>query len=98
MVHPCPGVEPYFDQPFYVGYTIGGYELALDPDGDVAVGPLTYWGVSDIEPALRHLLDCGAILHHDIEDVGDRIRVAVVREPGGATFGIIEYPHFARGD
>jgi len=21
------GVEPYFDQPFYVGFNIGGYEL-----------------------------------------------------------------------
>src|SRR5438093_9345742 len=24
--------EPYFDEPFYVGFNIGGYELGLDPD------------------------------------------------------------------
>ena len=23
---------PYFDQPFYVGFNVGGYELGLDPD------------------------------------------------------------------
>ena len=26
------GQTPYFDQPFYVGFNIGGYELGLDPD------------------------------------------------------------------
>src|SRR2546430_1438641 len=26
------GVPPYFDEPFYVGFNIGGYELGLDPD------------------------------------------------------------------
>jgi len=24
--------EPYFDQPFYVGFSIGGYELGLQPE------------------------------------------------------------------
>ena len=23
------GFDPYFDQPFYVGFDVGGYELAL---------------------------------------------------------------------
>ena len=26
------GIEPYFDEPFYVGFNVGGYELGLDPD------------------------------------------------------------------
>jgi catechol 2,3-dioxygenase-like lactoylglutathione lyase family enzyme len=26
------GLQPYFDEPFYVGFNIGGYELGLDPD------------------------------------------------------------------
>src|SRR2546426_7717980 len=26
------GVKPYFDEPFYVGFNIGGFELGLDPD------------------------------------------------------------------
>ncbi|MBX7126409.1 MAG: VOC family protein, partial [Cyclobacteriaceae bacterium] len=43
--------SPYFDQPFYVGFNIGGYELGLDPNekpgavkGDNAVA---YWDVAD---------------------------------------------------
>src|SRR5688500_8666444 len=26
------GISPYFDEPFYVGFNVGGYELGLDPD------------------------------------------------------------------
>ena len=33
------GIEPYFDQPFFVGFNPGGYELGLDPNADPSVGP-----------------------------------------------------------
>ncbi len=88
------GVEPYFDEPFYVGFNVAGYERALDPDGDLATGPVTYWGVADADSALAQLLDAGATLRGDVQDVGDRIRVATVLEPGGAVLGVIENPHF----
>ena len=26
------GIDPYFDEPFYVGFNVGGFELGLDPD------------------------------------------------------------------
>ena len=26
------GADPYFDEPFYVGFEVGGFELGLDPD------------------------------------------------------------------
>ena len=26
------GIEPYFDEPFYVGFNVGGYELGLQPE------------------------------------------------------------------
>jgi lactoylglutathione lyase len=26
------GVQPYFTEPFYVGFNIGGYELGLQPE------------------------------------------------------------------
>ena len=25
------GIDPYFDEPFYVGFNIGGFELGLQP-------------------------------------------------------------------
>ena len=89
------GIEPYFDQPFYVGYSVAGYELALDPSGDPALGPITYWGVADADAALAQLLANGATERGKVEDVGDQIRTATVVEPGGSVLGIIQNPHFA---
>ncbi|HXY43560.1 MAG TPA: VOC family protein [Acidimicrobiales bacterium] len=87
------GIEPYFDEPFYVGFNVGGYELGLVPrEGDSE--PTTYWGVPDIDAALARLLADGAKPGRDITDVGDGIRVAAVREPGGGLLGLIENPHF----
>ena len=30
------GVKPYFDEPFYVGFSVGGYELGLE--GEATTG------------------------------------------------------------
>ena len=57
------GIEPYFDQPFYVGFNVGGYELRLDPDPSSSTGAggiVVYWGVSDAAAALKRLLSLGA--------------------------------------
>lgn len=92
------GFPPYFDQPFYVGFNVGGFELGLTPDdGKSAVG--AYWGVKDIESALARLLELGAGPRTEIQDVGqdneaNRIRVADVLDPWGNVFGIIENPNF----
>lgn len=91
------GVEPYFDQPFYVGFNVGGYELGLNPDASAApagAGCVVYWGVSDAGAALARLLSLGATEHAAVQDVGEGIKVASVRDPFGNIFGIIENPHF----
>jgi predicted enzyme related to lactoylglutathione lyase len=88
------GIAPYFDEPFYVGFDVGGYELGLHPGGDPDACPKTYWGVDDIEAALQHLLDSGAEPADAISDVGDGIRMAGVLDPRGYFFGLIENPHF----
>ena len=89
------GIEPYFDEPFYVGYQVGGFELGLDPDADPAVGPIAYWGVSDADASLAALVLAGATMRTPVTDVGDGIRVATVLQPIGSVLGIIENPHFA---
>jgi catechol 2,3-dioxygenase-like lactoylglutathione lyase family enzyme len=38
------GREPYFDQPFYVGYAVGGFELGLIPDGKPRPGRVSLLG------------------------------------------------------
>ena len=89
------GITPYFDEAFYVGFNIGGYELGLDPNARVADGPITYWGVSDADEGLAWLLLHGAVQRTSVQDVGDGIRVATVRDPAGSLIGVIENPHFS---
>lgn len=88
------GVEPYFDEPFYVGYDVAGFEFALHPGADPAVGVMAYWGVANIDDAAAALIGCGAALHSGIDDVGDRIRVATFTMPGSGVLGVIENPHY----
>jgi predicted enzyme related to lactoylglutathione lyase len=92
------GIEAYFDQPFYVGFNVGGYELGLQPGGDTggdkADGAVAYWGVPDAATTFARLLELGATAHEPIQDVGEGIKVAAVKDPFGNIFGIIENPHF----
>jgi predicted enzyme related to lactoylglutathione lyase len=92
------GFAPYFDQPFYVGFNVGGYELGLQPSAaepaKKAEGVVAYWGVADAAAALKHLLERGATLHEDVQDVGENIKVASVKDPFGNIFGVIENPNF----
>lgn len=92
------GQEPYFDEPFYVGFNIGGFELGLDPNASSALpgsgGPVAYWGVPDIAATVQRLRELGAGEQSAIQDVGDGIKVATLTDPFGNTFGVIENPHF----
>ena len=91
------GQQPYFDQPFYVGFNIAGYELGLDPSGTAAGpgGAVAYWRVDNVEAAVRHFLAAGATVVAAVQDVGDSIKVATVADPFGTPIGLIENPHFA---
>ena len=93
------GFGPYFDEPFYVGYHVGGYELGLQADAPAPagtpVGVVTYWGVDDIASAFRRLREAGAAEHAAIEEVGGGIKLASVYDPFGNVVGIIENPHFS---
>ena len=91
------GAAPYFDEPFYVGFQIGGFELGLDPDvSRVNVGnnAVAYWGVSDIAEAFGRLLEQGAKAQQPPTPVGGGITVATVADPFGNVIGLIENPHF----
>lgn len=89
------GQAPYFDQPFYVGFSAGGFELGLLPDGQPGTGgPQPLWGVSNIESAYTRLLELGATVLEPVAQVGEGIKVAAVQDPFGNRLGIIENPHF----
>jgi predicted enzyme related to lactoylglutathione lyase len=92
------GVQPYFDEPFYVGFSVGGYELGLDPDPSSATGTgasgVAYWGVANVETELKRLVDLGATDRSGVQEVGGDIRMASVTDPFGNVFGLIQNPHF----
>jgi hypothetical protein len=88
-------IDPYFDEPFYVGYNVGGYELGLLPTADPADGALVYWGVVDVAAAVAAAIATGATEHAPVSDVGGGIVTATVRTPHGAILGLIYNPHFS---
>ncbi len=91
-------VGPYFDEPFYVGFNVGGFELGLLPIEDPKTAnagrgkSVAYWGVPDAAAELARLIELGATLHSDIQDVG--VKVGDVIDPFGNLLGVIENPHF----
>jgi predicted enzyme related to lactoylglutathione lyase len=96
------GVEPYFDEPFYVGFNVGGFELGLDPDPGSGLsgagGTTAYWGVGNAEKAIAKLVEAGATPKAPVTEVGDGIRVGTVLDPFGNELGVIENPNFKLED
>ena len=92
------GFSPYFDEPFYVGFNVGGYELGLMPADEVnkpgGGGVLALWGVENAQAAFDWLQLKGATAREAIQDVGGGIKVATFFDPFGNILGIIENPHF----
>lgn len=92
-------VSPYFDEPFYVGFNIKGYELGLLPEeNDTSKGEniLSYWGVDDIQKVYQNLIGLGATKHEEPNNVGGDIMVATVKDPWNNIIGIIYNPEFKR--
>ncbi len=93
------GIQPYFDEPFYVGFNVGGYELGLQPADGAArpgtAGVTAYWGVEDVAATYQMLLDAGASAVEAPAEVGGGIIVATVSDPWGNLFGVIYNPHFS---
>ena len=90
--------EPYFDEPFYVGYNIAGYELGLQPEDNPTTekieSVIAYWGVGDINEEFKRFLDLGAMEHQAPQNVGGGIIVATVKDPWGNIIGLIYNPDF----
>jgi predicted enzyme related to lactoylglutathione lyase len=92
-------VEPYFDEPFYVGFNVAGYELGLVPSEAPVHEPgnrgvIAYWGVENADDAWKRVTKAGAKPLSAVSDVGGGIRVGIVTDPYGNALGLIENPHF----
>lgn len=87
--------KPYFDEPFYVGFEIGGFELGLVPDTQPgSTGPKALWGVDNLQQELQRLRSAGVTVVGDVHDVGGGIKIIDIEDPFGNLVGLIENPHF----
>jgi predicted enzyme related to lactoylglutathione lyase len=86
------GAEPTSDAPYYVGFTVDGQNIGLDPNGHAhgMTGPLPYWHVADIDASVRALLDAGAEVVQDVKDVGGGRRIATLRDADGNPIGVLQ--------
>jgi predicted enzyme related to lactoylglutathione lyase len=87
------GIQPYFDEPFYVGFDINGSELGLDPNAaDTGAGnhTVSYWAVDDVAAAVTQLTGSGAKLIQPKTNVGGTIHIAIIEDPFGNHVGLIE--------
>ena len=87
------GKDPYFDESFYVGFDLNGYELGLDPDA-IHDGngnhSISYWAVDDVQYAALRLTEAGAKLIQPKTNVGGTISTVIIEDPFGNYLGLIE--------
>lgn len=92
------GTQPYFDEPFYVGFEIGGYELGLQPEEKPSKNKVesvvAYWGVDDVDAEFKRFIAEGASAFEKPEEVGGGIIVATLKDPWENIIGLIYNPHF----
>lgn len=85
------GMKPYVDEPYYVGFKVGGQDIGLDPNGH-RHGLTAYYQVDDIKKSLQALLDCGAQVVQEIKDVGGGLLIASVKDTDGNIIGLRQEP------
>ena len=90
------GVEPYADEPYYVGFRVGDQEIGLDPNGHNhdMTGPVGYCHVDDVAASLRQAVDAGWRTRQDVKDVGGGGLAAIVEDTDSNVLGLLQ----AHGD
>lgn len=89
------GIHPYFDEPFYVGFEVGGYEFGLAPGEPGTGGSVSYWATEDPQAFVDRAVAAGATPGEEVRDVGEGIVLGTFIDPFGNEFGVIRNPHFA---
>jgi predicted enzyme related to lactoylglutathione lyase len=88
------GVEPDMDEAYYVGFSVDGQHIGLDPNGhnNGMTGPVGYFHVDDVNKSLAGLLAAGAVEQQTVQDVGGGKLVASVTDADGNVIGLIQAP------
>lgn len=84
------GTAPEQDTPYYVGWTIGGQNIGLNPNGfdQGMTGPIPYVDVDDIKARFDALVEAGATVLQEPTDVGGGAQIATVKDADGNTIGL----------
>lgn len=82
-------VEPYADQPYYVGFKINDQDIGLVPYSPEAV-MTAFYHVDDITNSLQMLVDAGAQIIQDIKNVGGGRLIASVKDNDNNIIGLIQ--------
>ena len=86
------GMEPYADEPHYVGFRVGDQEIGLDPNGHNhdMTAPVAYCHVDDAAASLRQAVDAGWRIRQDVKDVGGGRLAAIVEDTDGNVLGFLQ--------
>ena len=86
------GTEPAYDESYYVGYTVGGQDIGLDPNGHRSgmTGPVAYLHVEDIQRSMQVLLDAGGEVQGKVRDVGGGRQIVTVKDADGNAIGLLQ--------
>jgi predicted enzyme related to lactoylglutathione lyase len=88
------GTAPTSDAPYYVGFSLDGVELGLDPNGHAhgMTGPVAYWHVADINAKIAELVSNGAEIQQSPRDVGGGTLIATLKDSDGNPIGLFQAP------
>jgi predicted enzyme related to lactoylglutathione lyase len=82
-------VEPYADQPYYVGFKINDQDIGLVPNSP-ETGMTAFYHVDDIKNSLQILVDAGAEIIQQIKNVGGERLIALAKDKDGNIIGLIQ--------
>lgn len=78
--------EPHTDQPYYVGYNVDGFEVALAPGG--APASVAFADVEDLDATREALIAAGATERDAPRQVAPEARVCVLLDTDGNPIGL----------
>ncbi|WP_156756023.1 VOC family protein [Actinokineospora pegani] len=86
------GADPHTESPYYVGFTVNGLEIGLDPNGHAAglTGPTPFFGVDDVAKAVAAAVEAGGTVVSEPNQVAENTTVATVADAEGNRIGLIQ--------
>ena len=79
--------DPHTDQPYYVGFNVNGFEIALNPAGGTD-GPVAYADVDDLDSTREALIAAGAVEVSEPRRVSPESRICVLADADGNPIGL----------